>query len=280
MVKRWVLAACVLGLAAAGKAEIKFIVGPATVPIGDDAEIKVPDGWRFVPKESMKEFDEKTKNLYNDQELGVLLAPQNLAGGFWAFFDFDWTGYIKDAASEKLDADDMWTSMVKNNATANEERQKLGYPTSEMIGWVLQPKYNPQNQRLEWAYKFHSKYGDTINYATRILGRKGVMRVTVVPMGSLDKMYPQLDRALAGFDYKTGSRYAEYIKGDKVAEVGLAALVVGGLGAAAASTGLLAKLWKFIVLGFVAASSAIKRWWNKWFGRKGDRGDGSGPGGQ
>ena len=265
--------ACVLGalwlLSAPAFATINYINGPATADIGDMATIKVPEGWRFVPKESMKEFDESSQNLYSEDELGCLLAPSGSTGGLWAFFQFEDVGYIKDAASEKLDADAMWKTMKENDQEANEVRREKGYPTSTMGSWKIPPQYNPQNQRLEWAYSFSisGNGGETINYNTRILGRKGVMRVTVVPMGSLDDSLPVFSDCLAGYDFKDGNRYAQFVDGDKLAKVGLAALVVGGVGAAALSTGLLAKLWKLIVLAVVGIASAIKKLFNKLMGR-------------
>ena len=62
---------------------------------------------------------------------------------------------------------------------------------------------------------------------------------------------PVFESIMNGFVYTQGSRYTDFIKGDKVAEYGLTALVVGGAGAAALKGGLLAKLWKPIALVFV-----------------------------
>jgi uncharacterized membrane-anchored protein len=76
------------------------------------------------------------------------------------------------------------------------------------------------------------------------------------------------------FNYLPGERYAEYTSGDKVAEYGLAALVVGGAAAAAAKTGLLGGLWKWlaaviaggwkIIAGLaVAAMAGLKKMFGK-----------------
>lgn len=77
---------------------------------------------------------------------------------------------------------------------------------------------------------------------------------------------PRVASLLGGFSYQQGSRYAEFIKGDKVAEYGLAALIAGGAGAAAAKFGLFAKLGKLlargaklIVVGIAALFAAIRR---------------------
>jgi uncharacterized membrane-anchored protein len=70
---------------------------------------------------------------------------------------------------------------------------------------------------------------------------------------------------LSGFDFNQGERYSEYRQGDKVAEYGLAALIVGGATAVAAKKGFftvilafLAGAWKFIALAFVGGFAWIK----------------------
>src|SRR5262245_39963567 len=122
---RTMFAASFLALASLAQAEANFkiIDGPGEVQVGDMATLKLPEGWQFVPKESMKEFDAATQNLYVETELGVLMAPKGQAGGFWAFFEFEDIGYIKDAASEKMDPDDMWTKLKEGDVAANEERK-------------------------------------------------------------------------------------------------------------------------------------------------------------
>ena len=65
----------------------------------------------------------------------------------------------------------------------------------------------------------------------------------------------------------TGESYAEYRKGDKVAEYGLTALIAGGTLAVAAKTGLLGKLIKPIIIGVVALGAVLKKFWGKITGR-------------
>jgi len=78
--------------------------------IGGLAQIKIPKGWKFVPQKSCKEFMEKTGNLSNGQEKGVLIDAKSKEG-MWSFFEWDEVGYVKDAANEKLDAAKMWEQM-------------------------------------------------------------------------------------------------------------------------------------------------------------------------
>lgn len=100
-----------------------------------------------------------------------------------------------------------------------------------------------------------------INRIVKILGRRGVMTATLVvsPEELADGM-SNADELLASYQYLPGNKYAEYIPdSDKLAEYGLTALVVGGAGAAAVKSGLLAKIWKPIALGLLAVGAAIKR---------------------
>src|ERR1700694_1759978 len=77
---------------------------------------------------------------------------------------------------------------------------------------------------------------------------------------------PEFNSLIAGFNYSQGSRYADFRAGDKVAKYGLAALIAGGAGAVLLKTGLLAKLWKPIMLGLVALAGFIKKIFKSIFG--------------
>jgi uncharacterized membrane-anchored protein len=231
-------------------AEMTPIKGPAVGKLADIAEIKIPEGFAFYEKKDMKEFMETTHNFYSNDQLGVLVNFDQTAG-YIALFSFDEIGYIKDAASEKLDADAMWKEMLENNIEANKERKEKGWEEMELVSWEVKPQYNSQTQRLEWAERLKEKAGELVNYNTRVLGRKGVMRVTLVPNSDLQTVLSGFNDTIGGFDFVTGSKYAEWTTGDKIADIGLAALVVGGAGALAAKTGLLGKLWGLLVVAGV-----------------------------
>ena len=69
-----------------------------------------------------------------------------------------------------------------------------------------------------------------------------------------------------GFSFTPENKYSAFVKGDKVAEYGLSALILGGAAAVAVKTGLfkyLLKLlvvgWKLVVVGFGAFVAFLKR---------------------
>ncbi len=239
----WFLALAPLPL----RAELHPIKGPAVGQLGDIAQIQIPAGCVFFGKDDMKEFMEKTHNLYSDAELGVLDNPDK-GHGYLVLFSFDDIGYIKDAADEKLDADQMWSTMQSNNEKANDKRKENGWTQWQLVQWVEKPKYNSQTQKLEWAVQIKDDRNEFVNYNTRVLGRRGVMNVVLNPNGSLEAVLPGFEKTLNDFTFTQGNKYAEWTTGDKVADIGLAALVVGGAGALAAKTGLLGKLWGLIAL--------------------------------
>jgi uncharacterized membrane-anchored protein len=129
----------------------------------------------------------------------------------------------------------------------------------------MPPRYNPITHNLEWAINCEDQGETVVNYQTRILGRGGVMRVVLVGSPSeLPTAMPQYRTLLSQFAYKPGSTYAEFRQGDKVAEYGLSALILGGATAVAVKSGAAKWLVKAIIAGFVAIGAFFKRL----FGRK------------
>ena len=85
------------------------------------------------------------------------------------------------------------------------------------------------------------------------------MRVNMVFSPDEVGAVPALGSLLNDYSFNPGQRYAEFTRGDKVAEYGLTGLIVGGGGAALVKTGLLQKFWKLIVVGIIALAGSLKR---------------------
>ena len=237
--------------------------GPAT---GDlrVAEIAIPEGYRFTGVAGAKRFMELTQNPPTGRELGVLIP--NTKGDndpFWfVVFEFQDVGYIKDDEKDKLDAGALLGSIRDGNEEANKVRKKRGWNTLEIVGWEKEPFYDARSHNLTWAIRGRTpgRQDDVVNYSTRVLGRRGTMNVDLVLDPQLvSTVIPEFDNLIGGFTYKQGSRYAEFVKGDKVAAYGLTALVAGGVGAGLVKSGLLGKLWKVIVFGILALLALIKK---------------------
>lgn len=242
--------------------KVKWQKGPSSGALGDLAAIKVPEGYIFAGAEDTKFLMEAMQNPVTGRELGFLAREKER---WFVVFEFDDTGYIRDDEKASLDATAMLDSIKAANDEGNKERTRRGWPTLEITGWEQPPRYDEKTNNLEWAIRGQSEGRPVINFNTRILGRGGVMRVTLVTgTEGLANVIPQYKTALAGFTYNSGHKYAEYRQGDKLATYGLSALVVGGATAAAVKSGAFKWLWKVGGLALLAALGLAK----KLFGRR------------
>jgi uncharacterized membrane-anchored protein len=232
--------------------------GPAEGVIGARAKIKVPQGYAFLDDGNTRRFLELMGNPPRDNH--YMIAPANL--DWFAVFSFDAVGYVKD--DEKIDADQLLETLKNSDGPGNEERKRLGMDAIYTDGWQVPPHYDAATRRLEWGMRLRDGRGGLhVNYTSRLLGRSGVMSAVLVSAPqSLDEDIRAFNGALAGFEYVAGEKYAEFKSGDKIAEYGLAALVVGGAAAAAAKAGwlkFLGKFWIVIVAAFAGLWGVIKK---------------------
>jgi len=253
------------------------MTGPGTAHLEKIAQVDVPAGYIFADGNATRAFLKKSGEPTSGKELGLLM-PTN--GGWSVMFDYNAIGFVKDEEKDKLDPDKILESIRRGNAEANKERVHNGVAPLEVVGWDQPPRYDPVSHNLEWAIRARSEGRDILNYNTRLLGRKGVMEVVlIVEPEKLPETLPSFRNLLASYSFQTGQTYAEYRPGDKVAKIGLAALIVGGAAVGAAKLGLftwlavfLKKGWKLVVVAFAAVVTGIKKFFGKLFGRKPDSG--------
>ncbi len=260
------------------RAGVKLTAGPKTVPLGSVAELKLPEGAHFVGPDSIKLYYQLTQNQPSGKEVGVLLAK-----GYSLYFDYDASGYVKDDDKKELDADKLMKAMTENEEAANEERKRRGWDEIKLKGWATKPHYDEKTNNLKWAINLSSsqdKFQEIfLNESIRLLGRGGVMNVTLVTDAKGFKAAEaEAEKLLtSNFAYVDGQKYSEFKSGDKVAAYGLSALVLGGAGIAAAKLGWLGafgvwlgKAWKVVVAGLIAIGVGIKKFFGKVTGARSD----------
>ena len=249
-------------------ASLPWQMGPATVKVGDRASLNVPDGYAFLGAAGTRSLNDILHNppAQRDQ---YTLAPKTL--NWIAFFAYEDIGYVKD--DEKLDPDAILQSYREGTEQGNQERRSRGWDELNILGWSAKPEYDTQIKSLAWSILLEDAqtHQHIVNYNTRLLGRHGVMDVTVVtPPQKLDASIADFKSTLPGFQYLPGESYAEYRAGDHVAEYGLAALITGGALAVAAKKGLftviggmLLAAWKFLLIGLAAVGAWFKNLFKK-----------------
>jgi uncharacterized membrane-anchored protein len=274
-----------LGLALASPAAVEpaqpepqalpWKLGTPAAPIGSDlAEIDLAEGLIYLDQAGTRQFLELTQNPTSGTEMAVV-APASDEQQWFMVFEWNEIGYVKDDEKDDLDAAAMLVSIREATAAGNEERTKRGWPTMEIVGWQQEPHYDTASNHLTWAIVGASEGHQTINRMTKLLGRKGVMTVTLVAAPEeIATASAQADGLLGGYRFRPGNTYAEFLPGkDSVAELGLKGLILGGAGAALIKSGLLGKFWKVIVAGVVGLGAGISRL----LGRKKDAGVGPTP---
>lgn len=226
--------------------------------VGKMATIAVPTGYRYTGSGGTIKLMELYGNLTSGKELGYL-SPLDMS--WFAVFEFDEVGYVKDDEKDKLKPDEIMKQLREGQEHANKELSKRGMPTLSVLGWQTPPFYNPDTKNLEWAIRLQGSDGSqVVNYKTKLLGRRGVMDVVLVcDELQLPTVVPEYQKLLTGFSFKKEESYAAFEKGDKIAEYGLTGLIVGGGLLVAAKSGLLSKIMKPLIIGLVAIGAFAKR---------------------
>jgi uncharacterized membrane-anchored protein len=267
MVGALVLVLTPLALRAQEPLPLDWQEGPQTVSLGSIAELQLESGYIFLDAKDTRTLMEDMGNTTDGTELGLVTATDEDATWFVIFEERN-VGYVRDDDKDDIDADALLASIREGTEQANKVRAERGISALHVVGWQEAPRYDEASNNLTWAILGRDDDGgDVVNFNVRLLGRRGYVSATLVDDATRVVLArPHLDRVLGSFSYKTGNRYAEFREGDKIAKYGLAALVVGGAGAAAAKTGLLAGLFKLIAKGgkavillVVGALAAIRK---------------------
>ena len=249
-------------LAQEEESPVNWIEGPKVVDLGDNlAQLDMSDAYLFANGDDTRAVMMYLGNPPTDEEVGMII-PNSEDENWFIVFEYSDIGYVRDDDSEEIDAAAILESYRVGTEAANEERVNMGGTPIHVTGWYEEPFYNPETNNLTWAMMLENDDKEqTVNYNIRVLGREGYMSaVLVADPEALTAMKPELAGIVSNFSYKTGNRYAEYVQGDKLAKIGLTALIAGGAGAAAVKLGLfqvLAKFWKALVVGFLAFFGAI-----------------------
>lgn len=235
----------------------------ATLQLGDDF-------YYLSPGDSERLLTQGWGNPPGNKTLGMII-PQAVSpmsrDGWGVVITYRDDGHVSDDDANKIDYTDLMNKMKKADEEENEERKKQGYGGLHILGWAEPPSYDAQSHKMIWAkeLKADGASENTLNYAIRVLGRKGVLELNAVAgMDQLGMIKQQMPAVLAFTNFSDGNKYTDFnASTDKVAAYGLAALVAGGI---AAKAGLFAKLGimllalkKFIVIGLVAIAGFFKK---------------------
>lgn len=248
--------------------------GPKDIALGGQAVLKLPAGRIFIGQPQAARLMRAMGNPGDYSDLLGLVFPSGDEPWF-ATLRFEPAGYIKDDEAKEWNADELLKSYREGTEASNEERQKLGMPALEIVGWAEKPAYAADTHRLVWAMSSRHKGAAAsdeqgVNYNTYALGREGYLSLNLVTgLKELPQHKGDAQDLLGALAFVDGKRYTDFnASTDKVAEYGLAALVLGvgakKLGLLALVFAFVAKFAKIIFIAVLAFGGAIA----KFFGKK------------
>jgi uncharacterized membrane-anchored protein len=249
------------------------IPGPTDIVLRDQATLKLPAGYLWVPEPAASQLMRAMGNHPDERLLG-LVFPQSDEQGWMAVARYEPSGHIPEDDAEHWDVDGLYNGLKEGTESGNEERRQKGFPELDIGGWVEKPAYDAASHRLVWSLSVRHKGAaanapTSINYNTYALGREGYVTlnlITDLKDIAQDKRHAQA--LLSALSFSEGKRYADFnASTDKVAEYGLAALV-GGLAAKkiglfALAAGFMAKFAKVIAVVAFGGWAVFKRFFKR-----------------
>jgi uncharacterized membrane-anchored protein len=224
--------------------------GPRQIAIFDEATLALPAGDKFVPASAAARLLRSMGQTVDDKKLVGMVIPDEADAKWVAIVTFIRGGYVRDDDAQHWKADDMLRRISESTAQSNASRTAHGFSELEIRGWAEVPTYDAATHRLVWGAIVRKKEDpddaahQAVNYQTVALGRDGHLELMLASsLSSFTADKSIANALLSDIDYVPGKRYADFDKlTDRVAEYGLAALVVG---VAAKKLGLFAVLLAF-----------------------------------
>jgi uncharacterized membrane-anchored protein len=252
--------------------------GPADITLIDQATLKLPAHYFFVPKAEGARVLRALGNVVNDSTFVGLVVGSGQNDQWIVVIRYVKEGYIKDDDAKSWNADELLKSIKDGVDESNKDRVARGFPELQVIGWVEPPSYDAGSHRLVWSMLGEDKgqpanAAKGINYNTYALGRDGYFSLNLLSTSERIASEKAVARELLGdLFYKSGKRYEDFSAStDRIAEYGLAALVGGiaikKLGLFALLIGVVLKFAKVIFIGAAVLGAGVMKFFRRKAGK-------------
>ncbi len=233
--------------------QLSWTVGPSEVKLSEQATLRLPEGYRFLGPQDTQTVLKRMGNFPSGSELGLIASTSKET--WFVVVRYVDAGYVKDDDAANWNADELFASIKERTENDNKQREAQGIPPLILMGWEEKPHYDAQAHKVVWAISNQNNQSTGVNYNTLALGRYGYMSMNMVgELRDLSQLKPHVQTLLTNLNFAEGKRYADFNSAtDKVAAVGLGALIAG----AAFKSGILAKLWAFVIPLIVAGKKLI-----------------------
>jgi uncharacterized membrane-anchored protein len=257
--------------AAVQAANASAIMGPSDVKLAEQAVLKLPAGMAFVPQPAAGRLLQAVGNTSGTTLLGLVRGTGD--SNWMVVARYLPSGYIKDDDAKDWNVDDLLKSLKDGTEAGNKEREKMGFPPLEIVGWMEKPNYDAGTHRLVWSLAARtpgeSEADQSINYNTYALGREGYVSLNLITSrAEIEHDKPAAHTLLSALNFNDGKRYGDFKAGtDKVAEYGIAALVAGvaakKLGLFAVILAFAAKFFKIILVAGAGLVAVVAKFFKR-----------------
>lgn len=158
----------------AARPALDWQVGPTDVPLGDQAILKLPSGYRFLGPEATQQLLKRMGNFPSGQELALITSTKEGEGWFLVARYVD-AGYVKDDEAAEWDADALMAAIKEGTEEDNKARHAQGVPPLIIRGWEEKPHYDRAAHKVVWAISAQEQETVGVNYNTLALGRHGYL---------------------------------------------------------------------------------------------------------
>ena len=244
--------------------------GPSDVALIDQASLKLPANYFFIPKAEGARVLRALGNVVSDTNLMGLVVGERQGDRWIVVIRYAKEGYIKDDDARNWNAAELLQTIRDGVDATNKDRAARGFAEMQVIGWVEPPVYDATSHRLVWSVLAKDKdqpdgAPKNINYNTYALGRDGYFSLNL--LSSSDRIANEKSAAhelLADLSYNAGKRYEDFsATTDRIAEYGLAALIGGiavkKLGLLALAGASVLKFAKLILFGVAAVGAVVMK---------------------
>jgi len=252
--ERKVVDALTAAMLKAFDAELNYQFGDVTLSEGL-ATLHLGEEFRYLnPSDAERVLTEAWGNPPGNVSLGMIVpadtSPLDPESGWGVIITYSEEGHVSDDDADEIDYDELLEQLQEATEEANAERSAGGYEPMHLVGWAEPPRYVGDKHSLYWAQELavDGAPQHSLNYAIRVLGRKGVLEFNAVSgIDQLATIKPEMEAIFAKVEFEEGNRYIDFDPDiDEVAAYGLGGLIAGKV---ALKAGLWAGLLKLLIAG-------------------------------
>jgi len=123
-------------------AQVVMQPGPNEISLADQARLKLPEGFVFVPSKEAKRIIESLGDPTTNDILGLVFPYSDPNARWMVSIQFHRAGYLRDDDANDLDPNELLEQIKIRTDEDNKVRREKGIPEIEVIGWIEEPHYD------------------------------------------------------------------------------------------------------------------------------------------